>query len=134
MLAHKLKKWHFRGKFEINHELLSLLERTKANKITANPKKYSALTLTPKITNPIQTIEKLFNKNPLSVDKSVKYKVITIDEKLNFAEHIITLTCKISRSVRILSKLRNILPFTALRKLYYSMIHSHSLYGIVTGA
>ena len=55
---------------------------------------------------------------------------ITIDEKLNFAEHIITLTCKISRSVGILSKLRNILPFTALRKLYCSMIHSHLLYGI----
>ena len=56
---------------------------------------------------------------------------ITIDEKLNFAERIITLTCKISRSVGILSKLRNILPFTALRKLYYSMIHSHLIYGIV---
>ena len=56
---------------------------------------------------------------------------ITVDEKLNFAEHIIKLTCKISRSVGILSKLRNILPFTALRKLYYSMVHSHLLYGIV---
>ena len=31
----------------------------------------------------------------------------------------------------ILSKLRNILPFTALRKLYYSMIHSPLLYDIV---
>ena len=47
---------------------------------------------------------------------------ITTDEKLNFAEHIITLTCKISRSVGILSKLRNILPFTALRKLYYTLV------------
>ena len=56
---------------------------------------------------------------------------ITKDEKLNFAEHIIKFTCKISRSVGILSKLKNILPFTAYRKLYYSMFHSHLLYGTV---
>ena len=56
---------------------------------------------------------------------------ITINEKLNFAEHIIKLTCKLSKSVGILSKLRNILLFTALRKLYYSMVHSHLFYGIV---
>ena len=42
------------------------------------------------------------------------------------------MTCKISRSVGILSKLRNILPFTAPKTLYYSMVHSHLLYGIVT--
>ena len=30
-----------------------------------------------------------------------------------------------------MSKLWNILPFTALRKLYCSMVHSHLLYGIV---
>ena len=42
-----------------------------------------------KITNPIQTIKILFNKNPVSVNKSVKYMGITIDKKLNFAEHII---------------------------------------------
>ena len=27
--------------------------------------------------------------------------------------------------------MRNILPFTSLRKLFYSMIHCHLLYGIV---
>ena len=47
------------------------------------------------------------------------------------AEHITKLTRKISRYVGILSKLRNILPFTALRKLYYGVVHSHFLYGIV---
>ena len=85
----------------------------------------------PKITDPIQTIEILFNKNPVSVIKSVKYFGITIDEKLNFAERIIKLTRKISRSVGILAKLRNILPFAAHRKWYYSMVDSHLLYGIV---
>ena len=93
---------------KINHELRSVLEWTSANKITVNPKKSSALILPPKITNPIPTLEILFNNNPVSVTKSVKYLGITIDEKLNFAEHITKLTCKISRSVGILSKLQNI--------------------------
>ena len=56
---------------------------------------------------------------------------ITTDEKLNFAEYINKLTRKIARSGGILSKLRNILFFTAFRKLYYSMVNSHLLYGIV---
>ena len=87
--------------------------------------------IAPKITNPIPTIEILFYKNPVSVNKSVKYLGITIDENLNFAERIIKLTCKISRSVGIFAKLRNILPFTAYCKWYYSMVYSHLVYGIV---
>ena len=94
----------------INQELRSVLEWTSTNKVTVNPKNFSALKLPPKITSPIPTIEILFNNNPVSVNKSVKYLGSTIDEKLNFAEH---------------------LPFTALRKLYYSMVHSHLLCGIV---
>ena len=84
-----------------------------------------------KITNSLPTIEILFNSNPVSAIKSVKYLEITIGQKLNFAEDITKLTSKISRSVSIFSKLRNILPFTALRKLYYSMVHSHLIHGIV---
>ena len=87
--------------------------------------------MVPKIANPVQTIEIIFNKNPVSVNKSVKYLGNTIDEKLNIAKRIIKLTCEISRSVDILAKLRNILPFLAHRKWYYSMVYSHLLYGIV---
>ena len=75
----------------VNHELLSILEWIKANKIAVNPKKSSALILPPKTTHPIPTIEILFNNNPVSVNKSVQYLDITKDEKLNFAEHIIKL-------------------------------------------
>ena len=80
------------------------------------PPKSLALLLPPKITDPIPTIEILFNNNPVSVNKSVKYLGIAIDKKLNFAERIIKLSCKISRSVGILAKLWNILPFTSCRK------------------
>ena len=100
---------------KINHELRTVLEWTSANKITVNPKKSAALILLPRITNLIPSIEILFNNIAVFVTKSVKFLGFTIDEKLNFAEHITKLTCKKSRFVGILSKLRNILPFTALR-------------------
>ena len=118
---------------EINHELRSVLEWTSTNKITGNRKKSSALILLPKITNPIPTIEILLNNNPVFVTKPVEYLGITLDDKLKLAEHITKLTRKISRSVGILFKLRNILPFIALSKLYCSMVHSHLLYGCNLG-
>ena len=86
-----------------NHELQSVLKLTKANKITANPKKSSALTIHPlknhqSYLNNQNTVP--FNNNPVSANKPVKYWGITIDEKLNFAQHIVNATCKIFRSSR----------------------------------
>ena len=84
-----------------NHELQSVLEWTKANKITANFKKYSALALHPLKNHQSYLNNRnivLFNNNPVSANKPVKYWGITIDTKLNFAQHIINETCKIFRS------------------------------------
>ena len=114
----------------MNYELLNVLEWTKANKITVNPQKSSVLIISPKITNPTPDIEVFFNNVLVSINESVRYLGITIDARLNFDKHIDILTKKISRSVGILSKLRQILPTTALRNLYYSMVHSQLLYGI----
>ena len=41
------------------------------------------------------------------------------------------LESKIARSIGVISKLKQVLPTSALRTLYYSMIHPHLLYGIV---
>ena len=59
-----------------NHELHSVLEWTKASKITVNPKKSSAVTLHPlknhqSYLNNRNTV--LFNNTPVSANKAVKY-------------------------------------------------------------
>ena len=84
-----------------NHELQSVLEWTQANKIIVNPKKSSALTLHllknhQSYLNNQSTAP--FNNNPVSANKPVKFWGIIIDEKLNFAQHIINVTYKIFRS------------------------------------
>ena len=38
---------------------------------------------------------------------------------------------KIAKSIGVISKLKQVLPASALRTLYYSMIHPYLLYGIV---
>ena len=45
-------------------------------------------------------------------------------------EHIGIVAKKISRSLGVMCKLRNMLPSKAVPVLYYSMIHPHLLYGI----
>ena len=39
---------------------------------------------------------------------------------------------KILRTVGIISKIRHYQPETALLKIYYAQIHSHSLYGLIS--
>ena len=53
---------------------------------------------------------------------------VTIDNKLNFKEHINVLATKTSRSLGVPCKLCHILLKLALRNLNHSMIHLHLLY------
>ena len=50
---------------------------------------------------------------------------------LNFDFHVLNITYKISRTVGIIYKIRHYLPETALLKIYYALIHSHLLYGLI---
>ena len=67
----------------------------------------------------------------IKVVSSAKYLGVFIYDKLNFQEHINYLEKKVSRSVGILSKLKNYLRLHALFKLYYTLVHSHLLYGLI---
>ena len=67
---------------------------------------------------------------PSSRPKTVKYLGIVIDSNLNFRFYLEEIEIKLSKSLGILYKLKLILPLNAL-KLYYSMVHSHLLYGLV---
>ena len=55
----------------------------------------------------------------------VTYIGITIDSGLKFNLHIKTLESKIARSIGVISKLKQVLPASELRVLYYSMIYPH---------
>ena len=100
-----------------------------ANKITINPKKSLALIISPKITTPNPDIQLHFNNNSVTLEDSVKYLGITIDPRLNFDVNINTLAGKISRSLGVITKLKQIFPRKTFRSLYYTTIHPYLLYG-----
>ena len=95
---------------KINIKLLNVHKWTKANKITLNPKKSSALIIPPKTTLPVPAIDLIFDNNVITISDSAKYLGITIDARLNFDEQINTISNKMARSIGVLSKLKHDLP------------------------
>ena len=116
---------------ETNRELTNVHNWTRANKITVNPQKSSSLVIPPKTTNNTCDIEINFDNSIIALQDGVKYLGITIDSGLKFNWHIKTLESKLARSIGVISKLKQVLPASALRTLYYSMIHPHLRYGVV---
>ena len=61
---------------------------------------------------------------------SWKYLGVVIDESLKWKEHIDQVYVKLIKFTSIFYKVRHLLPFACLRKLYFAFIHPHLLYGI----
>ena len=71
-----------------------------------------------KITNASPDTEIQFLNSSISANDQIKYLGITIDSRLNFEEHIGIVAKKISRSLGVMCKLRNVLSPKALLVLY----------------
>jgi hypothetical protein len=59
---------------------------------------------------------------------SYSYLGLIIDEKLNWSAHISSLCSKISKYTFVFAKLRHIMCFTLLKRLYYALVHSNIVY------
>ena len=55
---------------------------------------------------------------------------IYIDKHLTWSQHIDYLCTSISKSVFAINRVKYILPYAALRSLYFSLVHSRLQYGI----
>ena len=105
---------------ETNRELANVHKWTQANKIIVNPQKSSSLVIPPKTPNNTCNIEIRFDNAIIiiALQDCLKYLGITIDSGLKVTLHITTLEFKIARSVGVISKLKQVLPASALRTLY----------------
>lgn len=72
-------------------------------------------------------LERIGNNQP---DKSIKFLGVHMDENLTWTPHLQMVKSKLSRSIFALNKVKNIFPHDILKSLYYSLIHSHMVYGI----
>jgi hypothetical protein len=63
-------------------------------------------------------------------EKSLRFLGLYIDPDLKYNSHIQKIRSKISSGLYFIKKAKNIVGFKGLKALYYSLVHSHIIYGI----
>jgi hypothetical protein len=81
----------------------------------------------PEDPNQIYPITRIYNDGE---EKSFKLLGVYFDEYLSFDDHVSSLCVKISKSLFCLHRIKNFVTNSALKSLYYAMIHSHIAYCI----
>ena len=71
-----------------------------------------------------------FGKHDINQVASVKFLGVWIDTSLKWESHIDYIKKKISSGLYALRSLRNLIPKSILRTLYFSLIESHLQYGL----
>ena len=74
---------------------------------------------------------KLGPDNNISQTDNTKFLGMHIDQNLRFNHHIDHISAKLSKSVGILRKVKEFLPYNVMLSLYYTFIHSYIVYVII---
>ena len=76
-----------------------------------------------------------FDREQLNCVTNVKYLGVILDDTLKFNDHIRYVVSKISKAAGILSRLKTLIPLSALKSLYYSLVHPYLNYcNLIWGA
>ena len=109
----------------LNEELNEIVKWLKVNKLTLNVDKTQCMLFTRKKCNTKLSI-KIENSFITQVTKT-KFLGIIIDEKLNWKDHILYISNKISKATGVIIKAR-MLGKKALLSLYYSLVYPYLTY------
>ena len=121
----------------VNTELKKLYGWLCANRLSLNKKKTNFCIFSPtsnkhNISNKTITLNDQIINQIGDKDKNdaIKFLGINLDKHLTWKTHINVTCSKISSALFIINRVKNLLPHTALKSLYYTLIHSHMTYGI----
>lgn len=118
-----------------NIECMLISDWCKSNRLTINYSKSVFM-----IFFPTEFCETYISENNLSITvdekslsrvKVIKFLGVLIDEKLTFAEHIKSVTCKINSVCGMLYKRRDYIPINCRKNLYFSLVYSRISYGLI---
>jgi hypothetical protein len=132
----------------VNTELKKIARWFKANKIAVNVNKTKFIIFhtkgkridpgvsliydnnEPNQNNPdlIHTIERFHTNHPIKENRAYKLLGVYFDETVTFDYHIQNLITKLNRSLFCINKSKIFLTKSALRSLYFALIHSHLSY------
>ena len=116
---------------QLNEELTYIQNWMDNNCLKINVKKTNYILFGPTIlTNQIET-QLFYNSRLIPRVNSNKFLGIIITSNLNWKEHIIYLSKKISKNLGIINKVKHLFPYSILLNLYYTMIYPYLLYCVI---
>ena len=111
----------------VNRELDSVRTWTLVNRLSLNVSKTFYMIFANRPYN-VEQYPVSFNNHAISCKQSGKFLGLSLDCNLNFGDHLNVICNKISKTVGIMYKLRDIVPEFILLKLYYSLIYPYIIY------
>ena len=112
----------------LNNDLNRLEHWFETNKLTLNANKTYACEFKDRKQDQIGDI--CIRNMVVEKRDSVKYLGIHVDNKLNWKSHISYITNKVCQVIGVLNRIRGCLTKSALKSIYYSLIHSRISYCI----
>ena len=106
----------------LNSELKLIDKWLTTNKLKVNCTKSKFIVFSYRKSFSISPLQ--FGSNTISQTDSIKFLGITLDDKLNFREHVGSICCKISKSVGLLYRLNKFLPSDTLKTLYHTLVET----------
>ena len=112
-----------------NYSLCNLDRWFKGNRLVLNANKTNCMLINNVNVESLSPV--IIDDTPINWVDKIKFLGVIIDNKLNFKEHVNTISSRISRSIGVIRRINNQLTNSVLLKLYYSLIYSHMTYGIL---
>ena len=117
---------------QAKNDLSILIDWFQANKLSLNLGKTNYIIFHNKLQNIDEEIAKLqFGNNEIKRVTSTVFLGLTIDEHLNWENHVKSLAGKISKNLYLINSIKHFVPRWSLRNLYYGYIQSTIEYGLM---
>ena len=136
---------------DVNVELNKLANWLRANRMACNVNKTKYIIFKPKGVNvtlnvnegvkyddneigqpydndKVIYLDRIHNDNDNVSDRSYKLLGLYLDEHLSFNQHCNHIRTKIAQSNFIINRAKHLLPQSALKTLYYALVHPHLIY------
>ena len=115
----------------MNKELDRIYVWLCANKLSLNIDKTNYVIFHPYQKKLTHTVHLCISNRDIKQVKSIKYLGILMDCHLNWKDHVLQISRKISRGIGALSKLRHYIDCNVLKQIYYAIIYPFLTYGCI---
>lgn len=112
----------------INEDMIALHRWMNQHKLTVNISKTKYMLFNVPRTH---DIEVYYGGSTIERVEVFKYLGVLLDEQLKWKEHISGLSSKLAQVAGVFRKISDLVPVDTKRNLYFTLFHSHLVYGIL---